>query len=180
MRWSLGLNYLRAAILASVFSILAWAAGTQLIPNSGQQITPAAPTGARFDPLNPGLADNPQYLAGQAVTSLVSPDGKTLLVLTSGYNLVDSASGSMSPADSTQFIFVYDISRNTPAKKQVIQIPNTYSGMVFDPSGREFYVSGGVDDDVHVYTRAQNGIWIEQPGSPIALGHGAAGVGLSV
>src|SRR5690242_17553855 len=51
----------------------------QMIPNSGQKITPLAPTGAAFVPLNPGLADNPQYLAGQAVTSIVSPDGKTLL-----------------------------------------------------------------------------------------------------
>ena len=180
MRWSLGLAYLRAAIFASGFSILALAAGTQLIPNSGQQITPSAPTGARFEPLNPGLADDPQYLAGHAVTSLVSPDGKTLLVLTSGYNLLDSASGSMLPADSTQFIFVYDISRNMPVKKQVIQVPNTYSGMAFDPSGTAFYVSGGVDDDVHAYTLAQNGVWTEQAGSPIPLGHGGVGVGLSV
>jgi DNA-binding beta-propeller fold protein YncE len=180
MRWSFGLNYLRVAVFASAFSILALAAGTQLIPNSGQQITPAAPTGARFEPLNPGLADDPQYLAGQAVTSLVSPDGKTLLVLTSGYNLLDSASGSMIPADSTQFIFVYDISRNMPVKKQVIQVSNTYCGMAFDPSGTAFYVSGGVDDDIHAYIHPPSAVWTEQAGSPIALGHGGAGVGLSV
>ena len=74
------------------------------IPNSGQQITPTAPKGAKFEPLNPGLLDKPEYLAGQAVTSVVSPDGKTLLVLTSGYNLVDSPAGSVIPADSTQFV----------------------------------------------------------------------------
>jgi YVTN family beta-propeller protein len=177
-RWSLGLNCLSAATFASVLSILS--AGTQIIPNSGQQITPTAPTGARFEPLNPGLADSPHYLAGQAVTSIVSPDGKTLLVLTSGYNLLESASGSTIPGDSTQFVFIYDISRNTPVKKQVIQVPNTYCGMAFDPSGTAFYVTGGVDDDLHAYSRAQNGLWTEQPGSPIALGHGGVGVGLSV
>lgn len=36
----------------------------------------------------PGLADNPDWLAGQAVTTVVSPDKKTLLVLTSGYNRI--------------------------------------------------------------------------------------------
>ena len=124
----------------------------QAIPNSGQQITPTAPTGATFVPLNPGFADNPQYLAGQAVTSLVSPDGKTLLVLTSGYNMLHDSSGHGIPAESTQFVFSYDISQNKPIQKQVIQIPNTYSGIVFDPSGSAFYVSGGVDDDVQAYS----------------------------
>jgi YVTN family beta-propeller protein len=150
------------------------------IPNSGQQITPTAPTGTKFEPLNPGLFDKPEYLAGQAVTSVVSPDGKTLLILTSGYNLVDSSAGSVIPADSTQFVFVYDITQKVPTKKQVIQVANTYSGIVFDPSGTSFYVSGGVDDDVHAYSVDQSGVWSEQAGSPIALGHGGVGVGLSV
>src|ERR1700686_3710866 len=102
----------------------------QAIPNSGQQITPTAPTGATFVPLNPGLADYPQYLAGQAVTTVVSPDGKSLLGLTSGYNMLHDSSGRVIPADSTQFVFIYDISQNTPVQKQVIQVPNTYSGIV--------------------------------------------------
>src|SRR6185312_5181315 len=60
---------------------------SQKIPNLDQQITPFAPRGARFEPLNPNLKDHPEWLAGQAVTSVVSPDHRTLLVLTSGYNL---------------------------------------------------------------------------------------------
>src|SRR5690349_12053811 len=178
MRWIALSKYLTTATLVSAQCFLAW--GAQVIPNTGQQITPTAPTGARFEPLNPDLADNPQYLAGQAVTSVVSPDGKTMLVLTSGYNLLDSSSGSRIPADSTQFVFVYDISGNAPAKKQVIQVPNTYSGIVFDPTGTTFYVTGGVDDSVHAYSLGQNGRWTEQAGSPISLGHGGVGVGLSV
>src|SRR5579864_2622309 len=177
MRWIAPSKYLTTATLVSAQCFLAW--GAQVIPNTGQQITPTAPTGARFEPLNPDLADNPQYLAGQAVTSVVSPDGKTLLVVTSGYNLLNSPSGDLIPADSTQFVFVYDIAQNTPVKKQVIQVPNTYSGIVFDPSGTAFYVSGGVDDDVHAYSLGENGLWVEQPGSPIALGH-HVGVGYSV
>jgi hypothetical protein len=68
-------------------------ASVQVIPNTGQLITPTAPTGARFEPLNPGLASYPTFLAGQAVTSVVSPNGKTLLILTSGYNLLNFPSG---------------------------------------------------------------------------------------
>jgi DNA-binding beta-propeller fold protein YncE len=154
--------------------------GQQAIPNSGQQITPTAPTGASFVPLNPGLADNPQYLAGQAVTSIVSPDGKTLLVLTSGYNMLHDSDGKLIPSDSTQFVFIYDISQHKPVQKQVIQVPNTYSGIVFDPAGTMFYVSGGVDDNIHAYSLGQNGAWAEQQGSPMALGHGGVGVGFSV
>ena len=169
-----------AAVTVLAWALIASLQAQQAIPNSGQQITPTAPTGAAFIPLNPGFADNPQYLAGQAVTSVVSPDGKTLLVLTSGYNLLHGASGQVIPGDSTQFVFVYDISQHKPLQKQVIQIPNTYSGIVFDPSGAAFYVSGGVDDDVHTYSHGSNGLWAEQQASPIALGHGGVGVGLSV
>jgi DNA-binding beta-propeller fold protein YncE len=177
MRRSSIAKYMLAAILAAAAIIPAFSA--QTIPNSGQQITPTAPTGAKFEPLNPGFADQPGYLAGGAVTSVVSPDAKTLLVLTSGYNLVNDSSGNLIPGDSTQFVFVYDISQKVPAKKQVIQVPNTYSGIVFDPSGTAFYVSGGVDDNVHAYA-LQNGVWAEQAGSPISLGHGGVGVGLAV
>ena len=66
----------------------------QAIPNMGQQITPLAPQGSQFAPLDPELSYDPAFLggqgwlAGQAVTTVVSPDHKTLLVLTSGYNRV--------------------------------------------------------------------------------------------
>jgi hypothetical protein len=145
-------------------------APSQNIPNLGQQITPLAPRGVRFEPLNPNLKDHPEWLAGQAVTSVVSPDHKTLLVLTSGYNLVNDASGARNKPDSTEYVFVYDISRSQPVQKQVIQVPNTYNGIVFDPSGTAFYVPGGVNDNVHIYVN-QGGMWSEDPSSPIKLDH---------
>jgi len=159
----------------------------QVLPNAGRQITPLAPRGASFQPLNPGLSDNPEYLAGQAASTVVSPDGKTLLVLTSGYNLLKNAAGSTITADSTQFVFVYDISNKNPIQKQVIPVKNTYYGIAFDPSGTAFYVSGGVDDNVHIFALV-SASWSEQSGSPIALGHLAkatpsvslGGVGLQV
>jgi DNA-binding beta-propeller fold protein YncE len=169
-----------ALVTVSACALIPVLASQQKIPNSGQQITPTAPTGAAFVPLNPGLADNPQYLAGQAVTSVVSPNGKTLLILTSGYNMLNDASGHAIPADSTQFVFVYDISQHKPVQKQVIHVPNTYSGIVFDPSGDRFYVTGGIDDNVHYYGLGSDGQWTEQPGSPITLGHNGTGVGNDV
>jgi YVTN family beta-propeller protein len=149
----------------------------QNLPNSGQQITPTAPTDARFEPLNPGLSDFPEYNAGQAVTTVISPDHDTLLVLTSGYNLMNATSGSNQGneigADSNEYVFVYNISNGNPVKTQVIQVPNTYQGIAFDPTGKTFYVSGGVDDNVHFYNLGPAG-WAEPSGSPIALGHQAA------
>jgi YVTN family beta-propeller protein len=168
-----------AAATVLACSLIPPVCAQQTIPNSGQQITPVAPTGASFVPLNPGLADNPQYLAGQAVTTIVSPDGKTLLVLTSGYNMLRDSSGRAIPADSTQFVFVYDIAQHKPAQKQVIHVPNTYSGIVFDPSGATFYVTGGVDDNVHAYGLRSDGLWTEQ-GNPVALGHKGVGIGISM
>jgi YVTN family beta-propeller protein len=173
----------RGGLLLAVLTFgLSLSSRGQVLPNTGQEITPLAPSGAQFGPLNPGLSDNAQYVAGQAVSSVVSPDGKTLLILTSGYNLVRAASGanegSVVPGDSTQFVFVEDISQRYPVQRQTIQIQNTYNGIVFDPSGTAFYVTGGVDDNVHIYVLGQNGLWTEQ-GSPIGLGH-TAGTGLSV
>jgi len=160
----------------------------QTLPNLGQQITPLAPSNSRFEPLIPGLPDNPAWLAGQAVTTVVSPDGNTLLVLTSGYNRVANANGTRFKwADSKEYVFIYDISQHTPLKKQVVQVPNTYSGIVFDPSGKAFYVSGGMGDfpfdkagdNVHVIVLSAGGTWVEQPGTELALGH-RAGLGLAV
>ena len=167
----------------------------QDLPNMGQQITPLAPLESRFEPLNPGLPYDPAllagqgWLAGQAVTTVVSPDHKTLLVLTSGYNRVFNTNIQPPPAvapwyvpDSTEYVFIYDISTPAPIKKQVLQIPNTYNGMVFDPTGMHFYVAGGPSDNIHTMTLTATGTWVEeQPANPkLALGHNRAGVGLGV
>src|SRR5208337_4011282 len=176
-------SFTKHALLAGALAITLIATASQVyaqvLPNTGQQITPLAPRAARFEPLNPGLSDNPQYLAGQAASSVVSPDGKTLLILTSGYNLLNNAAGTRNTADSTQFVFVYDISSNIPIKTQVIQVHNAYYGIAFDPSGKAFYVAGGADDNVHIYVLGPTGVWAEQAGSPVALGH-TTGVGLEV
>jgi len=158
----------------------------QALPNMGQQITPLAPQGAVFESLNPDLPDRPDLLAGQAVTTVVSPDRKTLLVLTSGYNRVYKLGVPAPPypwygPDSNEYVFIYDISTPTPRKKQAaVQIPNSYSGIVFDPSGKAFYVAGGGSDNVHIFTLNAAGTWAETPGSALALGHNGQGIGLNL
>jgi YVTN family beta-propeller protein len=165
----------------------------QYLPNMGQQVTPLAPQGSRFAPMDPELAYDPALLAGQgwlasqAVTTVVSPDHKTLLALTSGYNRISNIN-IVPPAGvptwyipaSTEYVFIYDISISPPSKQpQVLKIPNTYSGMVFDPSGAAFYVSGGPSDNIHVVTRSADGSWVDQPAMTLALGH-LGGLGLGV
>jgi YVTN family beta-propeller protein len=148
----------------------------ELLP-TGVRITPTAAEGAIFQPLNPDLPDNPDFTAGQAVATSISPDGTTLLILTSGFNRNFAPDGSFLPEESNEYVFVYDISWHPPVKKQVLQIPNTFNGIVWHPKGREFYVSGGVDDNVHVF-EWREGLWSEV-GDPIPLGY-TAGEGLDV
>src|SRR5579871_6038180 len=83
--------------------------GKTRIP-TGQFITPLAAPGATFQQLNPHLKDFPAYTVGQAMSEALSPDGKTLLILTSGYNRLNDAEGKQSPQDSNEYVFVYDVS----------------------------------------------------------------------
>ncbi len=170
---------LPVALLAAGISV--WAevpiAPVMNIPNTGQQITPLAPRGARFTYLNPGLANYPNYVVGYGVSAVTSPDRKTLLVLTTGDYGVYTSAGARDTAASTDWVFVFDISTPVPVQKQAIQVLNTYDGIVFDPSGATFYVSGGRNDNVHIYSLAA-GLWAEQAGSPIALKHASQAGGV--
>jgi len=174
----------------------------QAIPNMEQTITPLAPAGSQFQQLNPDLPDNPAWLATHAATTAISPDGGTMLVLTSGYNRVfDEGSNSLTAwekPDSNEYVFVYDISSGAPIKKQVLQVPITYFGIAWDPTSTNtnpvgqntvahFYVSGCSWDDVHIfsYTGSQ---WTEENTTPpssgsvplLQLGHSNTGVGIGV
>ncbi|MGD0910634.1 MAG: beta-propeller fold lactonase family protein [Terracidiphilus sp.] len=136
---------------------------------SGQTVTPLAPAGVKFTRLNPHLKDFPDYTVGQAIKLALSPDGKTLLVLTSGYNILYDARGSKDAAASNEYVFVFDVTRHALRQRQVIEVPNTCFGLAFSPGGNQFYVSGGVDDVVHVIAMT-SGLWAES-GAPISLGH---------
>jgi YVTN family beta-propeller protein len=136
---------------------------------TGMQITPTAPRGSTFQPLNPDLPDLPQFTVDHPVTSAVSPDGSTLLILTSGYNRNSDAKGKAIPGQSSEYIFVFDIRQPSPVKQQVLRIPNAFIGLAWAPDSQQFYVSGGQDDNIHVFSQ-ENGHWIES-GAPITLGH---------
>ena len=150
--------------------------GTPQMLSTGQRITPLVPRGSSFQALNPRLADNPQYTAGQAVQTVLSPDKRTLAILTSGYNTqANPTTGAFDPTDSNEYVFLFDVSHRTAVQKQVIQAPNAYNGIAFNLAGTELFVAGGVSDNVHVYAPGSDQ-WAEEAGSPIALGHLAAAV----
>jgi DNA-binding beta-propeller fold protein YncE len=130
-------------------------------------MTPTAAPGARYLPLDPGLKS--QTPAGFAQTLSLSPDGKTLLALTAGYNMLRDAAGQKIEPDSTQFIFVFDVTAGHPVQRQILRVPNAYVGLAFAPDGTRFYVPGAVDDNVHVFSFAEGGWKEERP--PLALGH---------
>ena len=77
----------------------------------------------------------------------MSPDGNTLLVLTSGYNRVFQGPFPLfDPLFSSEYVFIYNIQSGAPVFQQALPIPNTYHGIVWDPSSTAFYVSGGMGD----------------------------------
>jgi YVTN family beta-propeller protein len=134
---------------------------------TGVNLTPDAAPGARLAQLRP---------AGNAVATALSPDRRTLAVLTSGYNQTYDAEGDRVTRDSAEYVFLFDVSGGLPrADPTILRVPNTFGGIAFDPSGRSLYVSGGPDDVVHEFTAKAPGgpgpgEWEERL-DPIPLGH---------
>jgi len=165
-------SFLRRASLATALAVAAMiAAHAQVLP-TGATITPGAAPGSVFQPLKVVLPDYPNYSPDGAETTAVSPDGNTLLILTSGYNSNFDLSGNYQSQDSGEYIFVFDISNpQTPVQKQVVILQNgkAFDGVAWSPDGSKFYIAGGADDVVHTFA-LRNGLWMEV-GSPINLGH---------
>ncbi|WP_267382824.1 MULTISPECIES: bifunctional YncE family protein/alkaline phosphatase family protein [unclassified Sphingomonas] len=143
---------------------------------TGQRLTPAAAPGARFEPLVSRTGPDPAYVADGAAAIATRPDGREMLVLTSGYNRFNGADGKVVAAQSVQYIFRYAIDARGSRRLQTLTIPNSYGGIAWRPDGRGFVVGGGVDDDVHVFGRSHGG-YAEI--STIKLSH-AAGIGAGV
>src|SRR3974377_2337285 len=123
---------LRAARLAAIMAAGILVAGTanavfaQVVLPTGATITPTAAPGAVLQPLTLVWPDYPNYSPDSAETTAVSPDGKTLLILTSGFNLNLDSNGNYQPQDSSGYVFVYDISSpNFPVKRQGVLVPHT-------------------------------------------------------
>jgi DNA-binding beta-propeller fold protein YncE len=164
-----------AGLLGSLVSATAAAAPPGMLP-TGQRLTPDAAHGAIFQALNPDLPTLPDFTAGQASAATLSPDRRTLLILTTGFNSNFGADGKQVPALSNEYVFVFDVSGAAPVKRQVLQIPNTFLGIAWAPSGERFYVSAGVDDAVLEFQAGAQGY---RKARSFPLGH-AAGLGVQV
>ena len=146
---------------------------------TGQFITPFAAPGAIVEPLHTDLRSDSNANAANAVTSALSPNGSTLLILTSGFNntffredgsaivypVLDPATGlpTGDTTSSAEWVFVYDVSHGRPVQKQKINLPVTYNGLVWDPSGTRFYVSGGAHDVVYPFKKAGGSFQLDAP-----------------
>ena len=142
---------------------------------TGQHVTPLAIPGAKQQFLSPQLPAYPDFIAGMAVRSQLSPDGKTLAVLCAGHNSLVDPTGKTDAANSTQYIFLYDVSgsnRGNPTLSQVIKQTNSHVGLVFSPDGSKLYATGGRDDAVYVYGKSGSA-WAQT--TQISLGHGKSG-----
>lgn len=147
---------------------------------SGQYVTPTYVRNSVQQFLNPQLAAYPDFIAGEAVKSQLSPDGNTLAVICAGQNSLYKADGTVDTAASTQFIFLYNVAgknKSKPVLSQVIQQTNAHVGLVFSPDGKTLWAAGGKDDDVYAYTLA-NGTW--SLAGTVALGHSGKGIGIGV
>jgi YVTN family beta-propeller protein len=156
---------------------------------TGQYVTPTAVKDAVQQFLNPGLPAYPDFVAGEAVRSRLSPGGTTLAIITAGQNSLYKPDGTVDVANSTQYIFLYDVqgaNKTNPALTQVLKQVNSHVGLVFSPDGNTIYAAGGNDDAVYVYTKGAGGF---AAAAPIPLNHFAPGatgsarnkgVGLSV
>jgi len=106
---------------------------------TGQYITPTFIDGAVQQYLNPGLPAYPNFVAGGAVRSQLSPDGTTLAIICAGMNPPFSATGTaVDMANSTQYLFLYNVAganKGKPVLTQVIKQVNAHVGLVFSPDG---------------------------------------------
>lgn len=136
---------------------------------TGMSITPLAARGSTLQPLNPGLPDLPDFTVDHPISTAVSPDGGTLLILTSGFNRNNDAKGKAIPAQTSEYVFVFDVRQPKPVQRQALRVPNAYVGLAWAPDGSHFYVGGGKDDNIHIFAQ-EAGHWSETE-KPIALGH---------
>src|SRR5215469_2922882 len=77
---------------------------------TGQSVTPSAAPGSIFQPLKADLPGVGSQLVGGGSMSLLSSDGKSLFVLTSGFNSWSGGDGKRLADASTEHLFVYAVS----------------------------------------------------------------------
>lgn len=155
---------------------------------TGVYISPLAAPGSKFFRLPTGLRADGTADANAATATALSPDGKTLLILSSGYNtnfktpsgtpitqvVPDPTTGAPSSTTTrkTEWAFVYDVSKGDPRQVQRFSIPDTYDGIVWSPDGAKFFVSAGIDDRILVFAATGSAVAPFAASYPsIFLGH---------
>ena len=177
-------SFVVAALFLAVFTVAVSAEGEDhpqlsVRVSTGQRITPLAAPGTIVQRLHTDLRSDENADAANAVTSALSPDGKTLLILTSGFNngfskddgtplvypILDPTIGlpTSQTTSNAEWVFVYDVSGSVPVQKQKINLPITYDGLIWDASGTRFYVSGGANDIVYPFKKVNRGFQLDAP-----------------
>jgi DNA-binding beta-propeller fold protein YncE len=134
---------------------------------TGKRITPTAARGAIYEELDPHLPSAPDRRPGGAAAVALSPDGKRLAIMTSGFHAYFDGNGDLVPEASTEYVFIYDISGAKPRQTQVLFVPDTFPGMTWGANGH-LYVSGGKTDDVIEFSDAGGKL---EKSRTFALGH---------
>ena len=135
---------------------------------TGKTITPTAAKGAIFLDLNPGHPAAPNVRASQAAAIAVSPDGKILAILTSGFNIYFGADGKKIPDLSTEYVFLFDITGPKPRQRQVLPLPHAFQGLAWASKSDRIFASGGRDDTVVEFVLHGSNFAV---GRTFALGH---------
>jgi DNA-binding beta-propeller fold protein YncE len=139
---------------------------------SGQTITTNVIPGATFTNMTVNIPtlSNPTIGPDGAIQSALNPaDGKTLVVMTSGYNTYDTATGASAPASyngvvGPEYIFVFDTTNPTAPVRNMNPLgqttapvaaaltpQDTFQGLVWSADGTKLYVSGGTDGNLLIY-----------------------------
>jgi DNA-binding beta-propeller fold protein YncE len=135
---------------------------------TGKSITPTAARGAILQDLNPGHPAAPDVRADGPASLAVSPDGKLLAILASGYNRFSDTDGKFPPELSTEFLFLLDITGAQPRQLQVFPVRASFEGLSWAPSSNQLFASGGVDDLVAEFVRSGSSF---VAGRTFQLGH---------
>jgi DNA-binding beta-propeller fold protein YncE len=153
------------AALAASGAVAAVPAGDT---GTGKLITPRAAPSAVFQELNPRLEAAPERRIGWAGAVAVSPDGRLMAVLTSGFSPYYDASGRILEAAAKEFLFIYEVADGAPRQLQALPIANTFPSLVWGPGSDRIYVSAGKDDAVLEFARKGGAF---QASRTFSLGH---------
>ncbi len=144
---------------------------------SGNTLSPIAAHGTALTNLPVRLPDGHTILLSHPATMAPGADGKRFYLLTSGFNRHAGLDGKLDPEASSEWLLAYDIVDGMPVQSAVTPVPNTFDGLALSKDGKHAYVTGGPNDNLHIFKLEANAITADGP--PIPLGH-KSGLGIEV